>query len=249
MNKKLEIRNLHVKVDEHEIIKGLNLTINEGETVALMGPNGSGKSTLANVIMGHPSYNVTDGSITYGEEDILELEPEERSKLGIFLSFQHPMEIPGLRVSDYLKTIREEKTGEKNSPLKFRKYLQEHMDSLEVPNDFKNRYLNEGFSGGEKKRMEILQMALLEPTMAILDETDSGLDIDALKAVAKGVEKLKNEKMGVLVITHYQRILNYLSADRVVIMMDGRIVREGGAELVEKLEAEGYTWMKEEAKE
>ena len=245
MNKELLINDLHVKVADHEIIKGLNLQIKAGETVALMGPNGSGKSTLAHTIMGHPGYEITQGTMSYSGKNLLELEPEERSGLGLFLSFQQPTEIPGLKVYDYLKAIREQKTGEKLRPLQFRKYLREQLEKLQIDEGFTKRYLNEGFSGGEKKRMEILQMAILEPTMAVLDETDSGLDIDALRHVANGVNTLKNDKTGILVITHYQRILTYLKPHRIVIMMDGKIVREGGPELVDKLESEGYTWVKE----
>lgn len=243
----LSINNLHAEIDGKEILKGLELEIKPGEIVALMGPNGSGKSTLSNCIMGHPDFSITKGSISYQGEELNDLNPEERARKGIFLSFQHPVEVPGLLVKDYLREILKAQTGEKMSLLQFRKLLSETMNKLHVKADFAERYLNQGFSGGEKKRMEILQMALLKPSMAVLDETDSGLDIDALRKVAEGVNTIKEEQkdMGVLVITHYKRILEYLKPDRVVVLVDGKIIKEGGPELVDKLEEEGYAWAQE----
>lgn len=236
----MHIQNLHVSVGEKEILKGLTLTIQAGEIVALMGPNGSGKSTLASTLMGKENYVITKGSITYKGKDLTLLKPEERSQAGIFLSFQHPTEIPGLATETYLKAIYEQKTGEKISPFKFIKILYEHLEKLSIKKEFITRNLNQGFSGGEKKQMEILQMSLLSPTLAILDETDSGLDIDALRNIATGVSKLKNEHMSILIITHYKRILNYLKPDRVIIMKDGTIVEEGDISLADKLEEKGY---------
>lgn len=241
----LAITDLYASIEGKEILKGITLEVKRGEIVALMGPNGSGKSTLANVIMGHPSYEVTKGSITYEGKELTELEPEERAKLGLFLSFQHPTEIPGLVVSDYLREIVQQRTGKRQPLMQFRKELKAKMETLGIDPAFAQRYLNQGFSGGEKKRMEILQLAMLRPTMAVLDETDSGLDIDALKSVAEGVSATKQPDTGVLIITHYRRMLDHLLPDRVLIMLDGRIAHEGGVELVDKLEAEGYSWMKE----
>ncbi|MBW2982814.1 Fe-S cluster assembly ATPase SufC [Candidatus Woesearchaeota archaeon] len=245
MKGRLEITDLHVTVDDKEVLKGFTLTVEPGETVALMGPNGSGKSTLANVIMGHPGYEVTGGTMTYDGHDLAGLEPEERARLGLFLSFQHPVEIPGLVVQDYLKQVVETKRGERVRLLDFKRLLKQRLEELDIDASFVKRYLNEGFSGGEKKRMEILQLALLEPRMAVLDETDSGLDIDALKSVAKGVNLLMKDGMGVLAITHYKRLLDHLKPDRVAIMKDGKVVREGGPDLADKLEAEGYSWIEE----
>ena len=248
-----EIENLHASIEDTEILKGVNLTINMGEIHALMGPNGSGKSTLANVLAGHPSYEVTEGSIRFMGEDILEMEPDERAQLGIFLAFQYPTVIPGVSMANFLRmavtNVRnaraERAAGEgqevkKMAPREFRKLMREKMALLKMDESFATRYLNEGFSGGEKKRAEILQMALLEPTMAILDETDSGLDIDALRIVSEGVNNLAGDEMGVLLITHYQRLLNYIKPDYVHIMMEGRIVQSGGPELAGELEAKGY---------
>lgn len=248
-----EIENLHASIEDTEILKGVNLTINMGEIHALMGPNGSGKSTLANVLAGHPSYEVTEGSIRFMGEDILEMEPDERAQLGIFLAFQYPTVIPGVSMANFLRmavtNVRnaraERAAGEgeeakKMTPREFRKLMREKMALLKMDESFATRYLNEGFSGGEKKRAEILQMALLEPTMAILDETDSGLDIDALRVVSEGVNNLAGDDMGVLLITHYQRLLNYIKPDHVHIMMEGRIVQSGGPELAAELEAKGY---------
>jgi Fe-S cluster assembly ATP-binding protein len=246
----LEIRNLHVRAGEKEILKGLDLKVESGKIHALMGPNGSGKSTLANVIMGHPNLEVTEGEILYNGEDITEAEPDERARKGLFMAFQYPVAVPGVTVTKYLRTVmnaQREERGEDPVSLKdFRKTVEEAMALTEVPKDFSSRYLNEGFSGGEKKRMEILQLALQRPEIAILDETDSGLDIDALQTVAKGVNTLKGPDMGVLIITHYQRILHLVEPDFVHVLYNGRIVKEGGPELVTTLEARGYGWIKEE---
>ncbi len=246
----LEIRNLHVNVEDQEILKGVNLTVHEGEIHALMGPNGSGKSTLAYTIAGHPKYEVTEGEILLNGENVLEMEPDERSKAGLFLAFQYPVAIPGVTVANFLRMAinahRESRGEEKISPMEFRQLLLKRMEMLRIDRSFAGRYLNEGFSGGEKKRAEILQMAVLEPKIAILDETDSGLDIDALRVVSDGVNTLKEELgMGVLVITHYQRILNYVRPDYVHIMVDGRILASGGPELAVELEEKGYDWVRQ----
>lgn len=247
----LEIKNLHVSVDDSEILKGVDLTIKPGEIHALMGPNGSGKSTLAYALMGHPNYEVTEGEALFKGENILELDPDERGKMGIFLAFQYPVAIPGVSVANFLRSAinsrrKLEDPDDKGIPVgEFRKQLKQKMDLLEMSHEFAGRYLNEGFSGGEKKRAEILQMATLEPEIAILDETDSGLDIDALRVVADGVNRLVGPQMGTLLITHYQRILNYIKPDRVHIMLGGRIVESGAAELAEKLEEHGYDWVRE----
>ena len=246
----LEIKNLHVSVEGKEILRGLDLSVEKGQVHAMMGPNGSGKSTLANAIMGHPAFEVTDGSIHFNGEDITEADPDERSQAGLFMAFQYPVAIPGVAVSKYLRMIlnaQREARGEK--PLKIKEFAaraREAMDLANIPQDFSSRYLNDGFSGGEKKRMELLQLALLKPQMAVLDETDSGLDIDALRTVADGINKFTGPDMGALVITHYQRLLHMVHPDVVHVMYDGRIVKEGGAELVDQLEAEGYGWIKEE---
>ena len=236
----LVIKDLHVSVKEAEILKGVSLVVKSGEIAALMGPNGSGKSTLSYVLMGHPDYQVTKGSVTLDGQDLLQLPPNERAKLGIFLSFQYPAEISGVSVANFLRTAYNSVKGTEISPLEFRKMLKNKMELLHVDDRFAERYLNEGFSGGEKKRNEILQMAVLQPRLAILDETDSGLDIDALRTVANGVNQIFNKDMALLVITHYQRLLNYIKPHRVHVMLDGRIVKSGGAELVEQLEAKGY---------
>jgi Fe-S cluster assembly ATP-binding protein len=246
----LEIRNLHVSVGDREILKGLDLAVESGKLHALVGPNGSGKSTLANAIMGHPSFEVTEGQILFEGEDITEAAPDERARMGLFMAFQYPVSVPGVTVTKYLRTVmnahREEK-GEDPVNLKdFRRTVEDAMKLVEVPREFASRYLNEGFSGGEKKRMEILQLALQEPRVAVLDETDSGLDIDALRIVANGVNTLKGPDLGVLIITHYQRILHYVEPDSVHVMYDGRIVKQGGPELVELLEQKGYGWIREE---
>lgn len=254
MGAKIEIRNLHAIVAEQPdtpILRGVNLTIEQGEIHALMGPNGSGKSTLANVLAGNPAYEVTEGEIFFDGENLLELEPDERSRAGLFLAFQYPVSIPGVTVANFLRQainarMKAEDPDSKGISIpKFRRLMKEKMDYLEMDHKFAGRYLNEGFSGGEKKRAEVLQMAVLEPSFAILDETDSGLDIDALRTVAEGVNKLAGPELGVLVITHYQRILNYIKPDKVHIMFEGRIVESSGAELALKLEESGYDWVRD----
>jgi Fe-S cluster assembly ATP-binding protein len=247
----LEIRNLHVQAEDKQILKGVNLTVTPGEIHALMGPNGSGKSTLANAIMGHPSLEVTEGQIIFGGEDITEADTNERALMGLFMAFQYPVAIPGVTVTKYLRMVinaHRNARGEADISLKeFRKTVEAAMALTSVPKEFSSRYLNEGFSGGEKKRMEILQLALQEPKLAILDETDSGLDIDALSVVANGVNTVcKGTDMGVLIITHYQRILHMVTPTKVSIMFDGRIATDGGPELVDRLEAEGYAQLREE---
>jgi len=244
----LEIINLHVSAGDKEILKGVDLTVDSGEVHALMGPNGSGKSTLANVIMGNPALEVTEGKITFRGEDITEASPDQRSRLGLFMAFQYPVAIPGVTVTKYLRMVinaHREARGEAEISLKeFRQVVEEAMEMTEVKREFSKRYLNDGFSGGEKKRLEILQMALQKPNVAILDETDSGLDIDALNIVAEGVNTVSAQSgMGVLIITHYQRILHLVKPGRVSIIADGKIVKEGGPELVDQLESEGYGWI------
>jgi Fe-S cluster assembly ATP-binding protein len=247
----LEIKNLHVNIDGKEILKGLDLTVEQGKIHAIMGPNGTGKSTLAYTLMGHPSYTVTEGEVYFKGQNILELEPDERSRLGIFLAFQYPVAIPGVTVANFLRTAinarrRAVNAEDKGMPIpEFRKLLKEKMDLLRMDHTFAGRYLNEGFSGGEKKRAEILQLAALKPEIAILDETDSGLDIDALRIVADGVNALMSNDMGMLVITHYQRLLNYIKPDYVHVMLDGRIVESGGPDLALHLEDQGYDWVRE----
>ena len=247
----LEIRNLHVNVADKEILKGVNLTIKQGLVHALMGPNGTGKSTLAYALMGHPNYTVTEGEAIFKGQNILELEPDVRSHLGVFLAFQYPVAIPGVTVANFLRTAINAKRRSANPDDKgisipeFRKLLKNKMDLLKMDHAFAGRYLNEGFSGGEKKRAEVLQMAVLEPLMAVMDETDSGLDIDALRIVSEGVNALRGPNLGVLIITHYQRILNYIKPDFVHIMLDGRIVENGGPELALHLEEHGYDWLRE----
>jgi Fe-S cluster assembly ATP-binding protein len=246
----LEIRNLHVRVDDKEILKGLDLEVEKGRIHALMGPNGSGKSTLANAIMGHPAFEVTEGTITFKGTDITEVDPDERSRMGLFMAFQYPVAIPGVTVAKYLRMIvnaHREARGEEQVKLKdFRKETEAAMELTNIPKEFSSRYVNDGFSGGEKKRMEILQLAMLRPEIAVLDETDSGLDIDALRIVAEGVNEYAGPDMGVLIITHYQRILHLVKPDSVHVMFDGRIVKQGGPELVDQLEAKGYGWIREE---
>ena len=248
----LVIRNLHASIDGAAILKGIDLDLSKGEIHAIMGPNGSGKSTLAHVLMGHPAYEVTAGDVTFKGEDVLELEPDERSRLGMFLAFQYPSAIPGVTVANFLRMAvnakRRSADGEEN-PIRipeFRKLLQENMEQLKIDRSMTSRYMNDGFSGGEKKRMEILQLALLRPEIAVLDETDSGLDIDALRTVAEGVNTFTGPDMGVLIITHYQRILHLVKPDAVHVMFEGRIVKEGGPELVEQLEQRGYGWIRDE---
>ncbi len=248
---KLEIKNLHVSLEDTHIIKGFNLSVKRGEVHAIMGPNATGKSTLAYTIMGHPKYEVSGGDIQVDGNSILEMAPDERSRAGIFLAFQYPVSIPGVTVANFLRTAvnakrRYSDPSQKDiSILEFRKLLKSKMDLLEMDYSFGGRYLNEGFSGGEKKRTEVLQLAVLEPSFAILDETDSGLDIDAIRIVSEGVNALKGPNMGVVVITHYQRILNYLQPDYVHVMYDGRIVESGGEELAVQLEEHGYDWVRE----
>ena len=254
MSNDLEIRELQASIGDKPILKGVNLTVRAGSVHAVMGPNGSGKSTLANIVAGHPSYVVTGGEILYQGQNILELDADERSKLGLFLAFQYPVSVPGVSVANFLRAaLNAHRAQEGQDPKKtsipvaeFRKQLREGMKSLEMDEGFARRYLNEGFSGGEKKRLEILQMTLLKPTMAIMDETDSGLDIDALRIVAEGVNRLAGPNMGALVITHYQRLLNYIKPQFVSVMMEGRIVRDGGPELALELEEKGYDWLREE---
>jgi Fe-S cluster assembly ATP-binding protein len=243
----LEIKNLRASVEGTPILKGVDLTLNSGEVHALMGPNGSGKSTLTNIVFGHPAYEVTGGEVLVDGENILELEPHERARLGLFMAFQYPVEISGVTVGRFLKRAAEIRFGEEGFKAKdFIKKLREMMAFMEIDDKFINRYLNEGFSGGEKKRMEILQLLMLAPEFAILDETDSGLDIDALKVVSNGVNKMRGEDFGALIITHYQRILNYIKPDYVHIMYRGRVITSGGHDLVETLEEKGYEWVKQE---
>jgi Fe-S cluster assembly ATP-binding protein len=242
----LKIENLHVEIDGNEIVKGLDLEVGRGEIHAIMGPNGSGKSTLANVLMGHPRYEITDGSVTFEGEDVLELEPDERAKMGMFLAFQYPSEVPGVSVANFLRTAVNSVREQELSPMEMYKLLQEKMAVMRMDPKFAERYLNEGFSGGEKKRNEILQMLMLQPKLAIMDETDSGLDIDALQVVARGVNEMRVPEFSAVVITHYQRILRYIEPDRVHVMLDGRIVTSGGRELAEELEEKGYDWVRQE---
>jgi Fe-S cluster assembly ATP-binding protein len=257
MSADLVIKNLHVSVEGQEILKGLNLEVNKGEIHAIMGPNGSGKSTLANTLMGHPAYEVTEGEIWFKGKDVVELSADERSRLGLFLAFQYPSAIPGVSVANFLRTAinaryeQPEPGGNGNGKRRgismrdFRNMLKEEMAMLKMDPSFARRYLNDGFSGGEKKRMEILQMAMLKPEIAILDETDSGLDIDALRIVSEGVNQLMSPELGVLVITHYQRILNYIKPQHVHILVNGQIAMTGGPELALELEEKGYDWVKE----
>jgi Fe-S cluster assembly ATP-binding protein len=251
----LEVKNLHVSIDGKEILKGLDLTVKQGEIHAIMGPNGTGKSTLAYTLMGHPNYEATAGEVIFKGQNVLELSPDERSRLGIFLAFQYPVSIPGVTVANFLRTAinahrRAENPEDKGIPIpEFRKMLKGKMEMLKMDPAFAGRYLNEGFSGGEKKRAEILQMAALGPEIAILDETDSGLDIDALRVVAEGVNQLAGPDLGVLVITHYQRLLNYIKPHFVHVMIDGRIVESGGPDLALHLEEQGYDWVREKYEE
>jgi Fe-S cluster assembly ATP-binding protein len=242
----LKIEDLHVEIDGQEIVKGLDLEVGKGEIHAIMGPNGSGKSTLANVLMGHPRYEVTEGSITFQGEDVFELEPDERAKLGMFLAFQYPSEVPGVSVANFLRTAVNSVREEELNPMEMYRLLQEKMSIMQMDPRFAERYLNEGFSGGEKKRNEILQMLMLDPRLAIMDETDSGLDIDALQVVAKGVNEMKGPEFSAVIITHYQRILRYIEPDRVHVMLDGRLVTSGGKELADDLEEKGYDWVRQE---
>ncbi|HEX8844242.1 MAG TPA: Fe-S cluster assembly ATPase SufC [Pyrinomonadaceae bacterium] len=247
----LEIRNLHAAIDGNEILKGINLTIKKGEVHAIMGPNGSGKSTLAKVLAGHPAYEVTEGEVLFEGKNLLEVAPDERAREGIFLAFQYPIEVPGVSNAQFLRLAYNEKRkhlGEEElDPLEFKDLLKERARIVEMEASFMTRAVNEGFSGGEKKRNEILQMAVLEPKLAILDETDSGLDIDALRIVAGGVNKLRTSENAIILVTHYQRLLNYIVPDFVHVLAGGRIVREGGKELALELEEKGYDWIKAQA--
>ena len=244
----LVIQDLHVAIDGKEILKGVNLTINTNEIHAIMGPNGTGKSTLASAIMGHPKYEVTSGSVLLDGEDVLEMEVDERAQAGLFLAMQYPSEITGVTNADFLRSAinarRDE--GDEISIMKFIRDLDKKMEFLEMDQDMAQRYLNEGFSGGEKKRNEILQMMMIQPKFAVLDEIDSGLDIDALKVVSNGINEMRGEGFGCLIITHYQRLLNYITPDHVHVMMQGKVVKSGGPELAHKLEAQGYDWIKDE---
>ena len=242
----LEIQNLHVRIEEREILRGLDLTVRKGETHALMGPNGSGKSTLANTIMGNPTYEVTEGKILFNGEDLTEADPDERARAGLFMAFQYPATIPGVSVANFLRMAVNAKREEPIKVKEFGAMLGENMELLRIDRAFTSRYLNEGFSGGEKKRAEILQLAMLKPEIAVLDETDSGLDVDALRIVSEGVNALRGPEMGSLIITHYTRILEYVKPEFVHIMLDGRIVREGGPELADKLDEQGYDFVREE---
>lgn len=249
----LKIENLHASIGDKEILKGINLTVGKGEVHAIMGPNGSGKSTLSSVLVGHPTYEVTEGSVTFEGEDILELEPEERAHRGLFLSFQYPVEIPGVSMVNFMRAaLNERRKVAGLDPLPaadFLKLMKQKRELVELDNKLASRSVNEGFSGGEKKRNEIFQMAMLEPKLAILDETDSGLDIDALRVVAKGVNELRSPENSTIVITHYQRLLDYIRPDFVHVLYKGRIVRSGGPELALELEERGYDWIKEEVGE
>jgi Fe-S cluster assembly ATP-binding protein len=248
----LEIKDLHAGIEGKSILKGLNLQVNKGEIHAIMGPNGSGKSTLAKVLAGHPSYEVLQGEVIYEGRDLLELEPDERAREGIFLAFQYPVEVPGVSNSQFLRLAYNEKMKylgqEELDPLEFNDYLKERAKIVEMDSSFFKRSVNEGFSGGEKKRNEILQMAVLQPKLAVLDETDSGLDIDALRIVAEGVNKLRNADKAIILVTHYQRLLNYIEPDFVHVLADGKIVKEGGKELALELEEKGYDWVKAASK-
>ena len=247
----LEIKNLHVNVDGHEILKGIDLTINPGEVHSIMGPNGSGKSTLAQVLARRDAYHVTEGSVTFNGKDLLEMKPEEAACEGVFLAFQYPVEIPGISNAYFLRSAlnaqRKFRGEEEMDAMDFLPLLRERMRLLEMDEKFLNRPVNEGFSGGEKKRNEVLQMSILQPRLAVLDETDSGLDIDALRIVANGVNALRNSERSFLVVTHYQRLLNYIKPDFVHVLVDGRIVRSGGPELALELEDKGYGWIEQEA--
>ncbi|HEX6966806.1 MAG TPA: Fe-S cluster assembly ATPase SufC [Gemmatimonadaceae bacterium] len=247
----LDIKNLHASVDGKDILKGIDLTVNAGEVHAIMGPNGSGKSTLAQVLAGHPSYEVTGGTVMYDGKDLLDMEPEERAQAGVFLAFQYPVEIPGVSNAYFLRSayneVRKANGLEEVDPIEFLGIMDERLKLVDMSEEMLNRSVNAGFSGGEKKRNEILQMAVLEPKLAILDETDSGLDIDALKIVANGVNALKRPDNATIVVTHYQRLLNYIVPDYVHVLVNGRIVKSGGKELALELEERGYDWVMEEA--
>jgi Fe-S cluster assembly ATP-binding protein len=249
----LEIRNLHASIDQNEILKGISLTVKKGEIHAIMGPNGSGKSTLAKVLAGHPAYEVTEGEVLYEGKDLLELSPDERAREGLFMAFQYPIEVPGVSNAQFLRLAyneqRKHRGEEELDPLEFKDLLKERAQVVEMDASFMTRSVNEGFSGGEKKRNEILQMAVLEPKLAILDETDSGLDIDALRIVAGGVNQLHNSENAIILVTHYQRLLNYVVPHFVHVLAGGRIAKEGGKELALELEQKGYDWLKTKAAE
>lgn len=247
MNDTFEIQNLRVGIEDKEILKGVNLTVRKGEVHALMGPNGSGKSTLANAIMGHPKYTVTGGKILMKGENLLEMPPDERARKGLFLAFQYPCEVPGVRMSNFLRLACNARFGRELDMMQFYDQLEAKMKHLDMNEQFMKRYLNEGFSGGEKKRNEILQMMMLQPEFAVLDETDSGLDIDALKIVARGVNELRGPDLGILIITHYERILRYITPDFVHILVDGKIVKSGGPDMAGHLEEHGYDWITKDA--
>jgi Fe-S cluster assembly ATP-binding protein len=241
-----QCENVHVSIEGKEVVKGVSLTVKGGEIHALMGPNGSGKSTFANVLMGHPSYELTDGRICIKGTDVTDMSADERSRLGMFLAFQYPMAIPGVTVANFLRAAVKAHTEDESEMKGFRKALLAQFERLEIDPSFATRYVNDGFSGGEKKRIEILQMLMLKPTIALLDETDSGLDIDALQVVSKGINHLAGPDVGILLVTHYQRILNYVKPDFVHVFMGGRIVRSGGPELAHELEEKGYEWIEKE---
>ena len=249
----LQIRNLHAAIADKEILKGINLEVKKGEIHAIMGPNGSGKSTLSSVLVGNPNYEVTEGSVLFEAQDLLELEPEERAHLGLFMSFQYPVEIPGVSMVNFMRAaLNEKRKAQGLDPIpaaEFLKLMKQKRELVELDNKLASRSVNEGFSGGEKKRNEIFQMAMLEPNLAILDETDSGLDIDALRIVAKGVNELRSPENATIVITHYQRLLDYIRPDYVHVLYKGRIVRSGGPELALELEQKGYDWIKDEVKD
>lgn len=245
-NNLLNITNLKVNIEDIEILKGINLSMGEGETHVIMGPNGGGKSTLAYALMGHPKYEISDGEIEFHGEVVNDLGPDKRAKKGMFLSFQYPEEIPGVTVEEFLKTAKTAVSGETQKIIPFKKLLKKRMEQLEMKEEYAGRYLNQGFSGGEKKKNEILQMSILEPSLAILDETDSGLDVDAIRIVAEGVQKFKNEKNSILIITHYNKLLDYLKPDFIHILLDGRIVKTGGLELAKEIDESGYENIKAE---
>jgi Fe-S cluster assembly ATP-binding protein len=246
----LRVQDLHISVEGNDVVKGVSFDLHEGERMALMGPNGSGKSSLANTLMGHPGYTITRGTILLGGEDLTEMAPDERARRGVFLAFQYPLAVPGVSVATFLRSAVNAVRGEEVPVREFRKEMMENFKLLGINPAFAGRYVNEGFSGGEKKRLEILQMAMLKPRVALLDETDSGLDIDALKIVAEGINRTYEaggeDRLGILLVTHYQRILDYVEPHRVLVLMDGRIVKEGGPELARELEAKGYEWIEKE---
>ncbi len=242
----LDIEDIHVEIEGKEIVRGITLKIFPGETHAIMGRNGSGKSSLANALMGHPSYQITRGKASLNGQSLLDLSADKRSRAGLFLAFQYPMAIPGVTVANFLRTAVKARRGPEADMSDFRKLFKKEMDALAIDHSFATRYLNDGFSGGEKKRVEILQMAMLQPTMALLDETDSGLDIDALKTVSEGINRFRSDDTGVLMVTHYQRLLNYVKPQHVHVMIGGRLVKSGGPELALKLEERGYDWVEEE---